>query len=64
MIGEITQRNEYILFGIYFNAQYSGFDRGHLAPAANHRLNQEVCNETFLLSNMAPQVKCIFWGYP
>jgi len=36
--------------------KYSGFDRGHLASAANHRLNQEVCDETFLLSNMAPQV--------
>ena len=35
----------------------SGFDRGHLAAAANHRLNQELCDETFLLSNMAPQVK-------
>ena len=35
----------------------SGFDRGHLAAAANHRLNQDLCDETFLLSNMAPQVK-------
>ena len=36
--------------------QYSGFDRGHLAPAANHRLNQAICDETFLMSNMSPQV--------
>ncbi|TRY66955.1 hypothetical protein TCAL_03740 [Tigriopus californicus] len=36
--------------------KYSGFDRGHLAAAGNHRQNQDVCNETFLLSNMAPQV--------
>jgi len=35
----------------------SGFDRGHLAAAANHRINQELCDETFLLSNMSPQVK-------
>lgn len=40
------------------NSDYkgSGFDRGHLAAAGNHRLNQELCNETFYLSNMAPQV--------
>lgn len=34
----------------------SGFDRGHLAAAGNHRRTQELCHETFLLSNMAPQV--------
>jgi len=40
------------------NSDYkgSGFDRGHLAAAGNHRQNQDVCDETFLLSNMAPQV--------
>jgi len=36
--------------------KYSGFDRGHMAPAGNHRRDQQMCNETFLLSNMAPQV--------
>merc|ERR1712098_629694 len=36
--------------------KYSGFDRGHMAPAGNHRRDQLMCNETFLLSNMAPQV--------
>ena len=39
-----------------FSPQHSGFDRGHLAAAANHRMNQNLCDETFLLSNMAPQV--------
>ena len=39
-----------------FSLQHSGFDRGHLAAAANHRMNQNLCDETFLLSNMAPQV--------
>ncbi|KAK7020155.1 hypothetical protein SK128_022301 [Halocaridina rubra] len=34
----------------------SGFDRGHMAAAGNHRSSQEVCRQTFLLSNMAPQV--------
>jgi len=36
--------------------KYSGFDRGHMAPAGNHRKDQKMCDETFLLSNMAPQV--------
>ena len=42
------------VFEMWF--QGSGFDRGHLAPAGNHKQNQELCNETFLLSNIAPQV--------
>jgi len=36
--------------------KHSGYDRGHMAPAGNHRRNQEMCDETFYLSNMAPQV--------
>lgn len=40
------------------NSDYrgSGYDRGHLAAAANHRLNQLIMDQTFFLSNMAPQV--------
>ncbi|XP_050423596.1 endonuclease G, mitochondrial-like isoform X2 [Adelges cooleyi] len=40
------------------NADYkhSGFDRGHLAAAGNHKASQEFVNETFVLSNIAPQV--------
>ncbi|TPX57327.1 hypothetical protein PhCBS80983_g03894 [Powellomyces hirtus] len=34
----------------------SGYDRGHLAPAADVRESQEAINETFLLTNMSPQV--------
>ncbi|XP_037257120.1 endonuclease G, mitochondrial [Falco rusticolus] len=39
------------------NADYrgSGFDRGHLAAAANHRWSQEAMQDTFYLSNVAPQ---------
>lgn len=33
----------------------SGYDRGHQAPAANQTLDQRLKDETFLLSNMAPQ---------
>ncbi|KAK6113762.1 DNA/RNA non-specific endonuclease family protein [Brugia pahangi] len=34
----------------------SGYDRGHLAAAGNHRRSQTAIDQTFLLSNMAPQV--------
>ncbi|CAF2352267.1 unnamed protein product [Rotaria sp. Silwood2] len=34
----------------------SGFDRGHLIPSADHRSSQESMNNTFFLSNIAPQV--------
>ncbi|XP_033173692.1 endonuclease G, mitochondrial [Drosophila mauritiana] len=34
----------------------SGFDRGHLAAAGNHHLQQNHCEDTFFLTNIAPQV--------
>lgn len=34
----------------------SGYDRGHLAAAGNHKSEQEHITETFYLSNIAPQV--------
>lgn len=33
----------------------SGFDRGHMAPAGNHKSSQRLNDETFFLSNMSPQ---------
>ncbi|KAE8584272.1 hypothetical protein XENTR_v10020890 [Xenopus tropicalis] len=33
----------------------SGFDRGHLAAAANHKWSQKAMDETFILSNIYPQ---------
>lgn len=45
----------------------SGYDRGHMVPAADAKLSQEAMNETFLLSNIAPQVGDGFnrhyWAY-
>ena len=34
----------------------SGYDRGHLAAAANHRHSQKAMDQTFILSNISPQV--------
>lgn len=34
----------------------SGFDRGHQAPAADFKSDQTLMDESFFLSNMAPQV--------
>lgn len=44
----------------YFRAQNldfkgTGYDRGHLAAAANHKKSPTVLQETFLLSNICPQ---------
>ncbi|THD28371.1 Endonuclease G mitochondrial [Fasciola hepatica] len=40
------------------NADYlgSGYDRGHMAAAGNHRFEHSAMGQTFILSNIAPQV--------
>lgn len=40
------------------NSDYkgSGFDRGHMAAAGNHRIAQKHVDQTFFLTNIAPQV--------
>jgi len=52
-----------------YEASFQGqqFDRGHQAPAADGKFGQDALNETFVLSNMAPQVGIGFnrhaWAY-
>eukprot|EP00752_Nemacystus_decipiens_P015583 g13906.t1 len=41
----------------------SGYDRGHLAPAGDHKTTQGNLTQTFLLSNMAPQIPSFNRGY-
>lgn len=45
----------------YFRAtladfQKSGYDRGHMAAAGNHKTGQDELDQTFALSNISPQV--------
>lgn len=44
-----------------------GYDRGHQAPAGDARFDQDVMNESFFFSNMAPQIGIGFnrgaWKY-
>ena len=35
----------------------SGYDRGHMAPASNHKTTQDTMDETFTLSNTSPQAR-------
>ncbi|MBS0607141.1 MAG: DNA/RNA non-specific endonuclease [Verrucomicrobia bacterium] len=41
----------------------SGFDRGHLCPAADARFSDEAMKETFYLSNISPQCPQLNRGY-
>ncbi|MBO4806893.1 MAG: DNA/RNA non-specific endonuclease [Paludibacteraceae bacterium] len=43
----------------------SGYDKGHLAPAADMRFDEEAMNESFYMSNVSPQIKemnCGIWN--
>ncbi|KAH9946346.1 uncharacterized protein BXZ73DRAFT_73126 [Epithele typhae] len=45
----------------------SGYDRGHMVPAADAKASQDAMDETFLLTNIAPQVgegfNRHYWAY-
>lgn len=40
----------------------SGYDRGHLCPAADMAFDEAAMNETFLMSNISPQVPAFNMG--
>ncbi|MFL5784828.1 MAG: DNA/RNA non-specific endonuclease [Bacteriovoracaceae bacterium] len=40
----------------------TGYDRGHLAPARDFSFSQEANDETFVMSNIAPQTKLLNRG--
>ena len=35
--------------------KYTGFDRGHLAPASDMKISRTIMSESFLMSNISPQ---------
>lgn len=43
----------------YFN---SGFDRGHMCPAGDNKWDRKAMNETFLFTNICPQVHALNEG--
>lgn len=40
----------------YRNYKNSGYNKGHLCPAGDRKLSKEAFDETFLMSNVSPQV--------
>ncbi|WP_445725557.1 DNA/RNA non-specific endonuclease [Flavobacterium sp.] len=40
----------------YWNYKNSGYNKGHLCPAGDRIFSEEAYNETFLTSNIAPQI--------
>ncbi|KAF7643677.1 hypothetical protein LDENG_00235350 [Lucifuga dentata] len=54
---DFKEDNSVHVFHRATNADYrgSGYDRGHLAAAANHKWSQKAMDDTFYLSNIAPQ---------
>lgn len=41
---------------------YSGYDRGHMAPAGDMKWDNESMDETFYMTNICPQVKSLNTG--
>lgn len=41
---------------------YSGYDRGHMAPAGDMKWDSKAMEETFFLSNICPQAKALNTG--
>lgn len=39
----------------HYDYSYSGYDRGHLCPAADQKWSQEAMNDCFVMANMCPQ---------
>lgn len=47
---------DYFFRGLLSHYRGSGYDRGHMSPAANNKNSEKAMRESFLLSNCCPQV--------
>ncbi len=60
-VGSATRTNKFWhddeLEGCSYNSDYSrsGFDRGHMCPAADQKWSEKAMNDCFVMANMCPQ---------
>lgn len=45
-----------------YDYSYSGYDRGHMAPAGDMKWDQRAMQETFYMTNICPQTKALNTG--
>ncbi|MDE5785220.1 MAG: DNA/RNA non-specific endonuclease, partial [Duncaniella sp.] len=45
-----------------FDYSYSGYDRGHMAPAGDMKWDKNAISESFLMTNIVPQAKALNSG--
>lgn len=45
-----------------YDYNYSGYDRGHMAPAGDMKWDKEAMSETFYMTNICPQTKALNSG--
>ncbi|QQR99173.1 MAG: DNA/RNA non-specific endonuclease [Sphingobacteriales bacterium] len=63
LYGSYTRNDGFVKDSLYLNTAdstdywASGYDRGHLAPAADFRWHKDAIKESFYYTNVAPQLK-------
>jgi len=63
LYGSYTRNDGFVQDSLYLNTAdstdywASGYDRGHLAPAADFRWHKDAIKESFYYTNVAPQLK-------